>query len=137
MRPAGITALSIFFVFGAAASGFAAASLLVPGGVLDPMWRVNPRGHEGLLQLGPAAVVLMLVVCTACVIAAVGLWKGRHFGWWTALGMLAANGTGDLINGLLMDSRTLIGVPIALALVAYLLTPRARTFFRVDAGHNA
>jgi len=40
-RPLGITALSIFFLFGAAASFISSVSLLFPGSFLEQMWRLN------------------------------------------------------------------------------------------------
>ncbi len=44
-RPPGITALSFFFLFGTVMSGLASLTLLFPGSVLEPLWRLN---------LGPA-----------------------------------------------------------------------------------
>ena len=135
MRPPGVTAISLFFVFGALASGLSAISLLTPGGFLEPMWRVNPRGHAGLAAIGGWAVLLMVFVCIACVWAAAGLWRGRPSGWWVAAGMVGLNMIGDLVNGIVADARTLFGVPIALALLVYLASPRPRAFCGVDRRH--
>lgn len=135
VRPFGVSALSAFFAFGAMMSGLAAASLALPGGALEPMWRINPRGREGLGALGPMGVALMAAVCLACFGAAAGLWLGRRWGRALAMTMLVLNAAGDLLHGLLAgDPRTLIGLPIAGAMLYYLGTERVRRFFLQD-GH--
>lgn len=132
-RPPGISALSAFFVFGAAMSGSAAISLAFPGGVLEPMWRLNPRGRAGLGALGWPGILLMAVVAAACLAAAIGLWRGRRWGARLAAAILVVNCAGDLLNGLVgHDPRTLIGVPIVAALLFYLRTDRVREFFAAE-----
>lgn|ERR1700682_4965042 len=129
-RPFGISALSFFFVFGMTMSGLAAASLAFPGGALEPLWRINPRGREGLGALGPPAVVLMAVVSFACLAAAIGLWRGLSWGRQLAMTILVVNAAGALLNGVLgKDLRSLIGLPVAGALLYYLRAPRVQAFF--------
>jgi hypothetical protein len=72
-RPIGVTALSIFFLFGAAVSFLSFVSLLFPGSFLEPMWRLNPRARESFTSIGVWAIFLMSAVCVACASAAVGL----------------------------------------------------------------
>jgi uncharacterized membrane protein (DUF2068 family) len=121
-RPPGLTALSGFFVFGAAMSGLTCFLLLFPGTVLDPIWRLNPQAHEAFRSMGIWAVVLMAIVCAACALAAWGLWIVAPWGRWLALGILTVNLIGDVGNAFLRgDLRTLIGLPIGGALIAYLL----------------
>jgi hypothetical protein len=72
-RPIGITALSIFFLVGAAISFISSVSLLFPGSFLEPMWQLNPRAHEAFIGIGAWAIVLMCAVSVACASAAVGL----------------------------------------------------------------
>src|SRR5258707_331211 len=113
-RPAGISAIIIFFVFGMTMSGLAAISLAWPGGALEAMWQVNPKGRERLGAMGLPAVVLMATVSLSCAGAAAGLWFGRRWGWWLAVAILVINATADLLNGVLgNDPRTLIGLPVA------------------------
>lgn len=76
-RPFGISALSFFFVFGMSMSALATVSLAFPRGVLEPIWKINPRGREALGALGLPAVFLMATVSVACAGAAAGLWLGR------------------------------------------------------------
>lgn len=121
-RPPGITALSGFFVFGAAMSGLTCFLLLFPGTGLDSVWRLNPQAREGLLQMGPWAIVLMATVCAACALAARGLWIRAPWGRRLALGILTVNLIGDLANAVFKgDLRTLIGLPIGGALIVYLM----------------
>src|SRR2546430_1230078 len=113
-------------MFGMLASGLSAISLAFPGGFLEPIWRVNPRGREGLGNLGPWAILLMALVSLLCAYSAFGLWRGLRSGRMLAITMLAINAVGDVASG---DARTLIGLPIATALILYLTTRPVREFF--------
>lgn len=129
-RPAGVTALSFFFVFGMTMSGIAAITLAFADSFLAPVWRVNPKGHEALVALGLLAVAMMSVVSLACVAAAAGLWLGRLWGQRIAMTILLVNAVGDLLNGTLGgDPRSLIGLPVAGALLYYLRSAGVRAFF--------
>ncbi len=134
-RPAGVSALSAFFLFGATMAGVAGLSLALPGGFMEPLWMINPRGRAGLGALGVAGIVLMATVSTACLAAAIGLWRGRNWGRRAAMIIVVVNAAGDLLNvWLAHDPRTLIGLPIAGAMPFYLCLARVRAFFagRVD-----
>ena len=121
-RPFGLTALSGFFVFGAAMSGLTCFLLLFPGSRLDSVWRLNPEAREAFQSMGMWAVALMAIVCAACALAARGLWIRAPWGRWLAVGILTVNLIGDTANAFLRgDLRTLIGLPIAGALIVYLL----------------
>jgi hypothetical protein len=133
VRPRGISALSFFLLFGMTMSALAAVSLALPGGVLEPIWKINRRGREVLGALGLPAVILMATVSVACAGAAAGLWLGRRWGWWAAMTILLLNVTGDLLIGILgSDPRTLVGLPVAAAMLYYLWTARVRAFFGAD-----
>ena len=124
-RPAGITALSLFFVFGTVMSGLTTAMLLFPGSALDLLWRLNPRAQQGFAAMGAWAVLLMVIVCAACATGAVGLWRLTRVGFWTALIVLAVNLLSDTANAFIAsDWRSLIGVPIAGFMIGYLLKQR-------------
>jgi len=129
-RPVGITALSIFFLFGTTASFLSFVSLLFPGSFLEPMWRLNPRAREGFAGMGVWAVVLMCAVCVACTSAAVGLWRGARWGYWIAVVLLAINLLGDIANVVTgIEPRAAVGIPIVLAILAFLMSRRVRRFF--------
>ena len=95
--------------------------VLFPGTPLDSLWRFNPNAHSAFSSMGPAALLLMLVVGTGCGFAAVGLWRKAFCGDWTALTILSLNIVGELFNALVRhDYRSLIGVPIGGAMIVYL-----------------
>ena len=124
-RPAGVVALSLFFVVGTFASGLTVVLLIFPGTSLDALWRLNPHAREGFVMMGKAAAFLMLAVCLAGASAALGLWRLRRWGYWTAISILSVNLIGDTINAFsLQDWRTLIGLPIAGVMIAYLIKKR-------------
>jgi hypothetical protein len=130
-RPVGVTALSSFFWAGAIISFIAAVSLLFPGSLLEPMWRLNPRARQGFAGIGGWAILLMGVVSVACAIAAAGLWRGARWGYWFALVLLVINLIGDTTNVLLgTEPRAAVGIPIVLAILVFLLSRRVRKFFR-------
>src|SRR5205807_8915200 len=131
VRPIGVTAFSLFFLFGAGANFVSSISLLFPGSFLEPIWRLNPRARAGLGGMGGVwAVVLMSAVCVACALAAVGLWRGARWGYGLAVSLLAINLLGDILNVFLgTEPRAVVGIPIALAILAFLMSRGARRFF--------
>ena len=119
---AGMKVLVAFFAFGATACAVTVAALLTPGGGLEMVWRLNPEAQLGFQKIGtPLSVLLMLVVGTACGWAAVGLARKKKWGRRLAIGILAVNLVGDSVSAMLRhDPRTLIGLPIGGAMIAYL-----------------
>lgn len=111
-------------------AGAAAVALLFPGRVLDGVWRLNPEARPALNSMGPWAIALMASVSLACAASAAGLWMGARWGQRSAVAVLAVNLCGDAANALFRgDLRTLIGLPIAAAMIVYLLGPRAKAYF--------
>jgi hypothetical protein len=134
-RPAGVTALSVFFAAGAAIAATAAVSLLAPGGALEAMWRLNRRGRAALGGIGAWAVVLLATVAVACALAAAGLWRGDRRGHRLAFGMIALNLVAAAANAIVgRDLRAAAGIPIAAAMLAFLRSRRVRVFFARPAG---
>jgi len=132
-----VTVLSLFFGGGALVSLVAAASLLVTGSPLEPMWRLNPVAREGFAGLGAWAAVLLGLVSLATGATSVGLWRLHRWGWALAVGLLTVNVLADAARALSgADPRAAVGVPIAGALVLYLLLPRVRRPFRLDAASS-
>src|SRR5215813_11690853 len=121
-RPLGVTLLAIFFLFGTVMAALTALMVAFPGSNLDFLWRLNPRAHLGFAALGLWAVLLMVVVATACATAALGLWRCARWGYIAAVAILAVNLLGDAINaGIGHDWRILIGIPIGSVMVIYLV----------------
>ncbi len=123
--PSGLTRrhrwLASFFAFGVSMCVLTIALLLFPGTALDEVWRLNPDAHAAFQSIGDWSIAIMLVVGTACCLAAIGLWRGTLWGARIAIIILVVNMLGDLSNALLnYDFRTLIGLPIAAAIIVYL-----------------
>jgi len=127
-----IAVLAIFLGIGALIAFTSSVSLLLPGGLLEPIWRLNPRAREGFGRMGSLGPILLATVCVACAFSAVGLWRRRVWGYRLAVAMLIVNLLGDITNVALgTEPRALIGVPIVLALLAFLGRARTRSHFRV------
>jgi uncharacterized membrane protein (DUF2068 family) len=116
--------LSGFFAFGATMCALTTALLLFPGTVLDSLWRLNPDAYAAFQTMGAWAIALMLAVGIACGITAIGLWRGAFWGSQIAIVILVVNTIGDLSNVMLRhDFRALIGLPIAAAMIFWLIRP--------------
>ncbi len=113
--------LALFFAFGACMCALTIWLLLFPGGALDSLWRLNPEAHAAFQRIGGLLILLMVIVGVACALAAIGLARNAKWGRWLGILILAANLVGDLTNALVRhDLKTLIGVPIAGAMIFYL-----------------
>lgn len=111
-------------------SGVSFVSLLTPGGALEVIWRVNPQARAAFAAMGPGSLVLMGAVCIACVLAAVGLWRRLERARLLAIAILSVNMVGDLDAAVVRgDPRTLVGLPIAALLIAYLMGSTVRRWF--------
>jgi hypothetical protein len=119
--PIGMKLLALFFAFGACMCALTIWLLLFPGGALDSLWRLNPEAHAAFQRIGGLLILLMVIVGVACALAAIGLARNAKWGRWLGILILAANLVGDLTNAFVRhDLRTLIGVPIAGAMIFYL-----------------
>lgn len=114
--------VAALLIVGACASGASCLSLLFPQSALRHIWRLNPEAGPQLLALGAAGILLMGAVCVACTLASAGLLRQRRWGYTLALAILAVNVTADAVSAFVRDDmRTLIGVPIGVALIVWLL----------------
>jgi hypothetical protein len=130
-RPRGIMAFIVFFLVGTLISFLAGLSLLVPSTFFQGMWRVNPRGHNGLVRIGLWAVVLLFAASISCAAAAIGLWRRARWGHGVAVALIAINLLSDIANALMAtEPRAIVGIPIAFALLLYLLRKPVRNYFK-------
>ena len=119
--PVGMKLLALFFAFGTCMCALTIVLLIFPGTMLDSLWRLNPEAQAAFQSIGWLSILLMATVGTACGLAAIGLARNTTWGCWLGILVLTVNLVGDLTNALLRhDLRTLIGVPIAGAMVVYL-----------------
>ena len=72
--------LAAFFAFGAIMCLLTIVLLLFPGTALDALWSMNPDAHQAFQSIAGTAILIMLVVGTACAFAAVGLWRSARWG---------------------------------------------------------
>ena len=129
-RPIGITLLSICSFVSTGITLLASLSLLFPKGALESIWRLNPRARAGLGAIGLWAVLLFFVVGVTCFIVGIGLWRGKRWGYVMAIVGLCIDALGDLFNALSgREPRAIVGVPVVVLILAYLLTRRIRLFF--------
>jgi hypothetical protein len=129
-RPLGVTALGVFFAAGTIPAAASALALARPGAWSEAMWRLKPEAPAEFARLGPLAIPLMVAVAAACAGAALGLWTRRRWGRRLGVGLLTVNLVGDTLNAALWgDWRTLIGLPVGGAMLAYLLSARVRRWF--------
>ena len=129
-RSIGLTLLSIFFLFGALMCLLTVIALIFPGGLLDPLWHLNPDARRAFQRIGGWAILLMAVVGTACLLSTIGLATRAPWGRQLAVGILAVNLVGDAVAAVLRhDPRTLIGLPISGVLILYLLSRRVMRYF--------
>ncbi|MFY9731167.1 MAG: hypothetical protein WB723_04855 [Candidatus Acidiferrales bacterium] len=128
----GLTAMSVFLVFGATMATLAGITLLFPGSFLDPIWRLNPEAGEQLRQLGRGIGIAFLGLGAAMVAAAIGWIKRRFWGWALAVIIIASQVLGDLANAFRGEFlKGIVGVVIAGALLIYLLRSNVRNAFAV------
>jgi Predicted membrane protein (DUF2127) len=129
-RPIGVIALLALFAIGTCASFISAVSLTFPGSFLEPIWRLNPKAHEGFTHIGSWAIVLMIAVSIACLLTMIGLWRRRRWGYWLAVFMLVMNLGGDVLNVIIgTEPRAVIGVPVVTVILIYLMRKQTRNHF--------
>jgi len=125
-----MTAIGVFFVFGACMSALAGTTLTWRGTVLDRMWALNPRAYRQLTPLGSIVGPLFLLLSATMTVAGVGWFRRRLWGWRLAIGIISTQVAGDFVNLVRGDLlRGGMGVTIAGGLLYYLLRPNVRAAF--------
>ncbi len=126
----GFKAIGFFWFFGAAMASLAGTTLIWRGTVLDRAWALNPRAYATLVTFGRVVGVPFLVLAAALLIAGIGWFRRRFWGWALAVAVLATHLLGDVLNaitGHILSGAT--GVLIAGALLVYLFRPTVRSDF--------
>jgi len=126
-------AVGIFLFFGATMAALAGTTLAWRGTILDRMWTLNPKAYAQLAPLGRGVGILFLVLSMALLTAGIGWFRRRVWGWRLAVGIIAIQAAGDLVNALRGETvKGATGMVIAGALLVYLLRPAVRTAFDGD-----
>jgi len=122
----GTILLTIFFAVGALTCLSTILALAFPGSFLESVWRLKPEARLQFLQIGRGfSIGLMAIVGGACGASAIGLVRNAEWGRKLALVVLTINLIGDSLNALLRhEPKTLIGVPVAVAMIWYLFRRR-------------
>lgn len=128
-RPAGFLPLGIFFFFGATMAAYAALTLLKPGTSLDRAWTLNPVAYAQLLPLAPLIAVPFALLSLLLLLAGLGWFRRRRWGWILGTAIIALNLAGDLIHLAMGDWKSVVGVVIAGLLLVYMTRPAMRYFF--------
>jgi hypothetical protein len=130
-RPSGFLAVGIFFFFGALMATFAATTLLDPGTFLDRAWELNSTAHVQLVPVAKIAGVGFVFLAVVLLLADVGWFRRRYWGWVLGTSVIAVNMLGDLINSARGEwLRGALGVVIAGLLLFYLTRPGVRNYFK-------
>jgi hypothetical protein len=75
--PRGITAVGVFFFFGATMASIAGTTLTWPGTFLDRLWVLNPTAHKQLATFAKPAGILFLLLAAMLAMAGTGWFKHR------------------------------------------------------------
>ena len=126
----GLIAMGAFLLFAATMATLAGFTLLFPGTILDPVWKLNPVASEQLHQLGPVVAIAFIALAVVMLVVAIGWMKRRFWSWALAVVIIASQVVGALGNAIRGQYlQGAIGVLIAGVLLIYLLQPKVRTAF--------
>jgi len=125
-----MTAVGVFLFFGAAMASLAGTTLVWQGSALNRIWNLNPRAYKELAPLGKAVGIPFLLLAATLVVAGIGWFKRRRWGWMLAVALIATQVLGNLANIWMahyLEGGT--GLVIAGALLLYLIQPAVKNFF--------
>src|SRR5256885_10219173 len=85
----GMTALGIFFFFGAAMAFLAGFALFWPGTILDHLWKINPSAYAAMAPLGRMIGPLFFLLSAVIALTGISWFKRRSWGWVLAVIIMA------------------------------------------------
>jgi hypothetical protein len=122
--------MGVFLFFGAAMACLAGSTLLWPGTPLDRMWELNSTAYRELAGFGYWIGIPFLLLGIALFAAGVGWFRRRRWGWGLAVGIMAIQAAGDVVNVVRGEwVRGLLGAGVATAILIWLVRPSVRSAF--------
>ncbi len=123
-RPVDVTALSLFFAFGAIMCAVA-AFMIGSAGELHSFWKLVPA----IATQGVESVSWLVFVFVGCTVAALGLWRCSYWGYLAASLLLMLVLASHFLRALVTNNwlRLLVVVTVGVLVLLYLRS-RARLF---------
>ena len=126
----GLTVFGVFLLWGATMAFLAAITLTWRGTALDRVWAINPAGYKQLAPFGSKAGILFAALGVTLAAAGIGWFKKFLWAWRLAVGIIATQVVGNIVNLLL--GRILegaVGITASSALLFYLFRRHVRAVF--------
>lgn len=126
----GFTALGVFLFFGTLMAALAGFTLLVPGTLLDSIWRLNPRALAKLAPLGRRIGLPFLLLSLLLAVSGYLWFRRAIWGWRLAVAIVGIQVIANVVNlglGRMLEGST--GLVLSSALLLYLLRARTRSAF--------
>ena len=122
--------IAVFFALSICILVSVGTALLLPGSEMEVIWKLYPARRVELMPYRAFMAPGFLFLAALMLLASVGMFRHRRWGWWLALMMFAANGLGDIAQvflGRILEGA--IGVTVAGAIICYLMRPTVRRSF--------
>ena len=125
-----VVALGVFFLAAAVILVSVGGALLWPGTPLDAIWRIRPDRQALLVPYAHLGGPAFLLLAIPAVLASAGVFRRKRWGWWLAVGALAANGAGDAVQIVVgRPAEGVFGMNVAGTIIFGLTRPSMRAAF--------
>jgi hypothetical protein len=112
-------------------AALAGTMLLWPNTALDGLWSLNPAAHKALARFGSSGGTLFYLLSIVLVVAAVGWFKQRTWGWRLTIAIIFTQVVGDFVNLMRGDLlRGCTGLLVGGSLLIFLMRSKIRTVFQ-------
>ena len=129
-RPATPVVAGVFFAIATGITAVTGISLLVPGSLLDAMWRIKPDEHQQLLSAGVPVSIGFFGLSAIMAMTSIGAFLRRRWAWWLAIVVFMLNGIGDALRiGFGAKIAGVAGVSAVALILFWLTRPRVRATF--------